>query len=123
MLFFSDLVSSLILSKIKTLASTAIPTVNIIPAIPGKVSVASNKVKIPTSKNKFMIKARFAMSQKTLYLNNINKITKENPIIRAKTPASIESLPKSGPTVLSSIIFNGAGRAPDLNNSAKSVAD
>ena len=45
----------LILSNIKTLASTAIPTVKIIPAIPGKVSVASNNVKIPTKKNKFKI--------------------------------------------------------------------
>ena len=33
-------ISSLILSKIITLASIAIPTVNIIPAIPGKDSVA-----------------------------------------------------------------------------------
>ena len=38
-------------------------------------------------------------------------------------PAFIESSPKSGPTVLSSIIFKGAGKAPDLNNKAKSVAD
>ena len=46
MLFFSFLISSLILSKIKTFASTAIPTVNIIPAIPGNVRVASKSVKI-----------------------------------------------------------------------------
>ena len=39
--------SSFILSKIKTFASTAIPTVRIIPAIPGNVKVASNKVKTP----------------------------------------------------------------------------
>ena len=32
------------------------------------------------------------------------------------------SLPKSGPTVLSSIIFIGAGRAPDPNKIAKSFA-
>ena len=44
-------------------------------------------------------------------------------MIRAIIPALIESFPKSGPTVLSSIIFNGAGNAPDLNNKAKSVAD
>jgi len=49
--------------------------------------------------------------------------TNINPIIRAIVPASIESFPRSGPTVLSSIIDNGAGRAPDLNNKAKSVAD
>ena len=38
-------------------------------------------------------------------------------------PASIESWPKSGPTVLSSIIFKGAGKAPDLSSNARSVAD
>ena len=37
-----DLDSSLILSKIRTLASTAMPIVNAIPASPGKVNVASN---------------------------------------------------------------------------------
>ena len=42
---------------------------------------------------------------------------------KAIIPALIESCPKSGPTVLSSIIFKGAGKAPDLNNKAKSVAD
>ena len=35
--------SSLILSNIITFASTAIPTVNINPAIPGKVNVAPSK--------------------------------------------------------------------------------
>ena len=57
-----------ILSKIKTFASTAIPTVKIIPAIPGNVRVASNNVNTPTSKNKFEINAKFAMTPKTLYL-------------------------------------------------------
>ena len=37
-------------------------------------------------------------------------------------PASIESWPKSGPTVLSSTTDNGVGKAPDLHNNAKSVA-
>ena len=43
----------MIRSKIKTLASTAIPTVKIIPAIPGKVSVASNIVSIPIRIKRF----------------------------------------------------------------------
>ena len=38
-------------------------------------------------------------------------------------PALIESLPRSGPTVLSSIILSGAGNAPERNRRAKSVAD
>ena len=58
---------------------------------------------------------------KTLYLIIINIITRINPTISEKTPASIESFPKSGPTVLSSTILIGAGSAPDLNNKAKSV--
>ena len=45
------------------------------------------------------------------------------PIIKAIIPALIESFPKSGPTVLSSIILSGAGNAPDLSNKARSVAD
>ena len=37
-------------------------------------------------------------------------------------PALMESSPRSGPTVLSSIILSGAGKAPDLRSRAKSVA-
>ena len=54
------------------------------------------------------------------YFININIMTSKKPIINAMVPASMESFPKSGPTVLSSIIDNGAGRAPDLSNNAKS---
>ena len=77
-LFFSLLSSSLILSNIKTFASTAIPTVKIIPAIPGKVKVASNIVKIPTKRNKFIIKAILVISQNILYFIEINKNTRTN---------------------------------------------
>ena len=66
--FFSFLVSSFIRSKIKTFASTAIPTVKIIPAIPGKVYVASNKVRIPISKKRFETRARLAINPNALYL-------------------------------------------------------
>jgi len=38
-------------------------------------------------------------------------------------PALIESSPRSGPTVRSSIMLRGAGKAPDLSSKAKSVAD
>ena len=53
---------------------------------------------------------------------NLNIITNTKPIIRENMPAFIESAPKSGPTVLSSIMFKGAGRAPDLSSKARSVA-
>ena len=50
-------------------------------------------------------------------------MTNIKPINKAIIPAFIESCPKSGPTVLSSIIFRGAGNAPDLKSKARSVAD
>ena len=53
----------------------------------------------------------------------MNIITNKKPIANAIIPALIESCPRSGPTVLSSMISNGAGKAPDLSNNAKSVAD
>ena len=53
----------------------------------------------------------------------IKEITSRKPIAKEIAPAFIESSPKSGPTVLSSIIFKGAGKAPDRNSNAKSVAD
>ena len=47
---FPDLNSSLILSKISTFASTDIPIVNTIPAIPGKVKIAPIDDNAPTNK-------------------------------------------------------------------------
>ena len=50
------------LSKIITLASTAIPIVNTIPAIPGSVSVAPIKPKEEIIINRFAIKATLAIN-------------------------------------------------------------
>ena len=44
-------------------------------------------------------------------------------MIEANTPALIESAPRPAPTVRSSITSNGAGKAPERNNKAKSFAD
>ena len=85
--------------------------------------MASNKVKIPTNKKRFINNVILAINPKNLYFRNIKMITKKNPINNEIIPALIESWPRSGPTVLSSIILSGAGKAPDLNNKAKSVAD
>ena len=52
----------------------------------------------------------------------MNKITKMKPTIKDVIPDLIESSPKSGPTVLSSTILRGVGKAPDLRSKAKSVA-
>ena len=77
---------------------------------------------MPTNNNKFEIKAKLAIKPKILYLKIIKPTTSKNPIIKDNLPAFIESSPRSGPTVLSSIIYNGAGKAPDLSINAKSVA-
>ena len=121
-LFLSSFNSSLILSKIRTFASTAIPTVKIIPAIPGKVKVASIIVSKPININRLDIREMLATKPKNLYLISINKITREKPTIKDIIPDLIESFPRSGPTVLSSATIKGVGRAPDLSNSARSVA-
>ena len=52
--------SSRILSKIRTLASTDIPIVKTIPAIPGSVNTAPNPARIPNIKTKFRTKATSA---------------------------------------------------------------
>ena len=72
---------------------------------------------------RLIISVMLVINPNILYFKNIKIITNKKPIIRAIIPAFIESCPKSGPTVLSSIMFNGAGNAPDLNNKARSVAD
>ena len=85
--------------------------------------VASNNVNIPINKKRLNINVILAIKPKNLYLTNINKITKQKPITKEIKPEFMESCPKSGPTVLSSIIFSGAGKAPDLRSKAMSVAD
>ena len=93
-----------------------------IPAIPGNVKVASSSVKKPINISKFDINEILAIRPNRRYLIIIKIITKKKPIINENTPASIESCPKSGPTVLSSTTDKGAGRAPERNNKERSVA-
>ena len=85
--------------------------------------MASNSVKIPIKSNKLVNNEILAINPKIQYLNIIKNMTNNDPIIKAKIPDLIESSPSPGPTVLSSIISNGAGKAPDLKSNAKSVAD
>ena len=61
-LFFS---SSRILENIKTLASTAMPTVKTIPAIPGSVKEAPRRDITPVIKMRLIIKEIFAAIPKT----------------------------------------------------------
>ena len=49
-------------------------------------------------------------------------ITKQNPTNPAFLPSVTESNPKLGPTLRSSMIFKGAGRAPALSKTASSFA-
>ena len=53
---------------------------------------------------------------------SINTKTVKSPTITARVPCAMESAPRLGPTILSSIIFTGAGRAPALNIIARSFA-
>ena len=55
--FFPLSISSLILSYIRTFASTAIPIVNTIPAIPGKVNTAPRPARTPKIKIIFSTRA------------------------------------------------------------------
>ena len=57
---------SRILENISTLASTAIPTVKTIPAMPGKVKEAPNRDIIPVIKTKFRINEILAAMPNTL---------------------------------------------------------
>ena len=55
-------ISSRMRSKMRTLASTAIPTVSTIPAIPGKVKVAPSTDMIATSNTRLVVSATLAAS-------------------------------------------------------------
>ena len=61
--------SSLILEKIRTFASTAIPTVKTIPAIPGNVSVAPSNDIIPVIRTRLEASATFAANPNLFVLN------------------------------------------------------
>ena len=52
--------SSLILEKIRTFASTAIPTVSTIPAMPGRVKVADRTYITATTKTMLKLRAKLA---------------------------------------------------------------
>ena len=64
--YMPNRISSRMRSKIKTFASTAMPKVKTIPAIPGSVSVAPIKDIIATNKTKFASKAMSAIIPNTL---------------------------------------------------------
>ena len=83
--------SSDIRAKIRTLASTAIPTVKTMPAIPGKVKVAPTNDIIAVTKIRFEIKAIFAAKPNNLYLINMKIKTKIKPTITEFNPLSILS--------------------------------
>ncbi len=59
---FPSLSSSLILSNMRTLASTAIPIVRMIPAMPGRVRVALRPAKAPIIIIRFRISAKSAIA-------------------------------------------------------------
>lgn len=117
------LTSSRILSKINTFASTAIPMVRIIPAMPGRVKVAPIKLNAPSIRNRLVKTVTVVNTPNRPYAATINKTTAIRPIMEATMPSRIESEPKPAPTVLSSRTSNGAGKAPERSSKARSLAD
>ena len=63
---FPKSISSLILSKIITLASTVIPTVKSNPAIPGNVKTAFIDTKTPNTMRRFKRRAKLAITPEPL---------------------------------------------------------
>ena len=116
------LLSSRILSLIRIFASTAIPIVRMRPAMPGKVNVAPNSVSAPNTNAMLILRAKLAIAPQRPYIATINASTNKAPATPLSMPVLIASLPKSGPTVRSSIMLNGTGNAPVRNISATSWA-
>lgn len=91
--------SSFILSKIKTFASTAIPSEIINPAIPAAVNVTGINLNKDNTITIYKDKATTANNPGSLY-QKIKKIAiANNPTKAALTPAVVASPPRDGPMV------------------------
>ena len=109
-------------SKISTLASTAMPIVSAMPAMPGSVSVACSAVSAPSSRIRFAISAMLAKMPKRPYIAPMNTTTRTTPTMEATSPASTESAPRPAPMLRSSMITSLAGSAPERSSSASREA-
>ena len=105
------------------LASTAIPMVSAIPAMPGNVSVAPSMLINPIRMNRLSTRAISANKPNKPYVAKTNARTKAVPIRQDFLPDSMESVPNPGPTIRSSTTSSGAGKAPERNINASSLAD
>jgi|GEM_PF-2864910 len=121
---FHSFNSSFILSKINTLASTAIQRDNITAAIPLK-----DKAKSISLRNANSITINIIIVDKAiiaffdLYINNINKYIAMIPA-RVAIKAQLNALSHNvGLTFSSCIRINGAGRAQSFNEFTSSFAD
>ena len=116
--------SSLILAKIITLASTAIPIDRMIPAIPGRVSVISNRFKRITINAVYILNAMLAAIPITQYTASINITTSTKPTAAAFRLVLIAALPSCAPTTLerssSSSSFSPPIRMVEARESASS---
>src|SRR5262249_26161001 len=66
--------------------------------------------------------AIFANRPNNPYVANMNAITMAAPTYDDVLPLAIESWPRPGPTVRSSMMVSGAGNAPALSRMARSLA-
>ncbi|CSD52266.1 Uncharacterised protein [Vibrio cholerae] len=114
---------SRIRSKISTLVSTAIPTVNTKPAIPGRVNTApGNKAIRPNKQAMLTNKATFATQPKRRYQSAMKVSVIAIPSAKAAKPLAIFSSPKEAPMVRSSTMVTGAVSEPARNSRASCCA-
>ena len=114
---------SLILSKMSTFVSTAMPTVSTRPAIPGKVKTAPGiNASRPNNSTIFDRSATLAIQPKRRYQSPINSNVNAIPKAKAAKPLVMFSSPKLGPMVRSSTIVTGAVIEPALSKSASCCA-
>lgn len=112
--------SSFSLSKIRILASTAIPIEIINPAIPAAVKVTGNNLNKANIIVIYIERATTAISPGRRYQRIKNNATTKNPIIAALTPAVTASVPSVAPMVCLDKSVMGTGSAPEFNLPTKS---
>lgn len=98
------------------------PMVSTMPAMPGKVSVAPSSDSSATIIATWTASAMLARKPRKPYATNMKATTRIEPITPATLPAWMESWPRPGPTVRSSMTVSVAGSAPARSSTARSLA-
>ena len=104
--------SSRILSKMRMLASTAIPIERINPARPAAVRVTGISLKIASDKATYIIRDTAATTPGNRYQRIMKITTSRKPHRPARTPALRAASPRDGPIVCVPTTETGSGNAP-----------